>query len=243
MNKYAVVTGAASGIGKAVTIRLAKKGILVFALDKQKDDIPVLSNVIPIFCDVANTEDIKKGITYILSYTNIIDYLILSAGILCCGKRQLIEHLDKGEWNGVLQTNLTGVMLMMQNFIPLIKNSKSGSIITYSSDQVCKPIQKSAPYLVSKAGVEALTRLAAVELKESKIRVNCIRAAAVDTNFLNSLVPEKNERIKMVESMNEKMPFGMIFPDDIAELTEFLLSDSAAKITGQIITLDSGILL
>ena len=173
----------------------------------------------------------------------MIDYLILPAGILCSFSRYYLEELPLEEWNNVIEVNLTGVMLCMQMFYPLLKNSEQGAIVTYSSEQVSRPIPKSAPYLISKAGIEALTKLAALEFMSSGIRVNCIRAATVDTNFLSTYVKEPEIRKQMRDDMDKKMPFGIISAENIANLTWLIASDYSNKITGQIITIDSGILL
>lgn len=238
--KYAVVTGAASGIGKSVSELLISKGIVVFALDKHPIEV---SSAVNIMCDVSLEKDMSSALQHILDVTKTIDYLVLSAGVLCAGNRYSIEDLPLKEWTTVLDTNLTGVMLSIRTFIPLLKKNRKGSIVTYSSDQVVHPLSKSAPYLASKAAVESLTRLAAIENVEYNIRVNCIRAASVDTNFMSSLVKEPEIRKKMRNSMNAKMPLGIISPKEIANMTLFLLSEESSKMTGQVVTIDGGILL
>ncbi len=238
--EYAIVTGAASGIGKCVSELLISKGIIVFALDRKYVDI---SGVNYIKCDISSEVEIENARNCILTTTEKINYLVLAAGILCVKERCLIDSMSILEWSNVLATNLTGTMLSMRAFIPLMKNNAEGSIVTYSSEQVIRPIAKSAPYLVSKAGVEYLTKLAAIENLEYKIRVNCIRAAAVDTEFLSALVSDSVVREKMKKDMDTKMPLGIISPKDIAEMTLFLLSNVTSKMTGQIVTIDSGLLL
>ena len=238
--KYAIVSGAASGIGKSVSEKLLSKDIIVFALDILECSI---NGAICLKCDVSSEEDLKRTSLKISEITNRIDYMVLPAGILCQEKRYFLEDLPLDEWQAVINTNLTSVMLMIQAFIPLIKNSKCGSVVTYSSEQVVRPIPKSGPYLVSKVALESLTKLAALEYLSSKIRFNCIRTATVDTNFLSSLVKEPEIRKSMRDDMDLKMPLGIITPREIAELTWNLLDDNACKITGQVITIDSGVLL
>lgn len=238
--KYAVVTGAASGIGLCVYKLLVSQGVFVFALDKVQGD---LGESDYINCDVSSDVDIKEALLRVLEQTDRIDYLVLAAGVLCYEKRYLIEDMPLIEWSTVLAVNLTGVMLSMRAFIPLMKKNGKGSIVTYSSEQVVRPIAKGAPYVVSKAGVETLTKLAAAENLGNNIRVNCIRAAAVNTEFLSSLVKDSDVREKMKHDMHAKMPLGIISPQEIANITSSLLSDTASKMTGQIVTVDSGVLL
>lgn len=240
IKKYAVVTGAASGIGKSVLIRLLSDNVIVFAIDKKPVEV---EGAISIQCDISNEQEILSTTKRIASYTDKIDYLALAAGVLCKSERYIIEDLPIEEWNYVIQTNLTGNMLLIKHLICFLKKSETASVVTYSSEQVIRPIAKSAPYLVSKAGIEALTKLLALELIGFNIRVNCIRAATVRTNFLSSLVGEQEQIKLMCDDMNKKMPFGIIDSSNIADITVFLFSDSTNKITGQIITVDSGMLL
>lgn len=241
MNKrYALVTGAASGIGESVAQALVDQGDFVFALDKQPIKIPKITSI---NCDISDIESIVEAFNIIQSATDTIDYLVNSAGILCHKKRQFIEELEIEEWNRVINVNLTGTLLITKYAIPLLKHSTYPSIVNYSSEQTQRPITKSAPYLISKIGIEYLTKLSALELIDKKIRVNCIRSAAVDTPFLKTLVPDEQVRIKMRDEMNVKMPLGIISPKHITELTLFLLSHASQNITGQVFTVDSGVLL
>lgn len=239
-NQFAVISGAASGIGNTVAKLLIGQGVTVFAIDIKPVEIP---NAVCIQCDVSCEADVERAIRSILSVTDRIDWVVLAAGILCHKWRYELQELPSEEWTRVMNVNLNGTLFCLKHLIPLLKKSNSASVVTYSSEQVVRPIEKSAPYLVSKAGIEALTKLAALELLSDRIRVNCIRAATVDTDFLNTLVREPHIRQEMRDSAHRAMPYGIIRPEEIAQFTVFLLSEQAAKITGQIMTVDSGVLL
>jgi NAD(P)-dependent dehydrogenase (short-subunit alcohol dehydrogenase family) len=243
MNKYAVITGAASGIGNSILNNLCAEGYAVFAIDINLDAFEPKSNCISIKCDVSNEQDVTEAIARIMQQTQAINSLVNCAGILCHDRRYRIEELPLREWQVVLDTNLTGCLFMMKHSIPLLKRGKDATILNISSEQTLRPIPKSAPYLISKCGIEGLTRLAAIELIDYKIRVNCIRSATIDTPFLKSLVKEDEIRLKMRDEMDEKMPLGIISPDDITDLALFLISEKSHHITGQVITVDSGVLL
>lgn len=236
--KVAVVTGAASGIGYSVLNYLKKRDIDVVAVDivnmKVFDDIFY-------HCDVSSEENVRATADIIENKVGRIDYLVLAAGILCVNTRLMITEMSADEWNGVLGVNLNGVMYCLKYFLPLMNNG--GAVVTFSSEQTIRPIARSAPYLVSKTAVEALTKLAAIEMIEKKVRINCVRAATVDTNFLANYVKESDIRKRMRDDMDEKMSLGIISPDDIAHISWGLLSDENTKITGQVITVDGGILL
>lgn len=236
--KYAVITGVSSGIGEAVANKLIKRGVYVFGIDIVQ---PLNNNIEFYNCNVCDAKALEMVIKSIKRVTNRLDYVLLSAGILCCGNRLPLDKMTFVEWNGVIETNLTGVMNTIKIIAPLL--GANSSVITISSEQTQHIIPKSAPYLVSKAGVEALTRLAALEFIKRKIRVNCIRIATVKTNFLSTLIPKEKIIKEMNKEMNQKMPLGIIKTSDVVNLVMFIFSKKSEKITGQIITLDSGILL
>lgn len=241
--KLALVTGAASGIGECISLSLITSGYVVFAIDKNIIGSGTGENLIPIQCDVSKEEEVKNAFDIIAQYTDQIDSLINCAGVLCSTGRYSIDEVPLDEWKAVLETNLTGCLLMMKFCIPFLKRSDYATIINFSSDQTVRPIVKSAPYLVSKCGVEGLTKLAALELVSEKIRVNCIRSATVDTPFLKPLVKEPEIRRQMSYDMDAKMPLGIISPKDITDMVHFLLSLNSHCVTGQILTIDSGVLL
>ena len=140
----------------------------------------------------------------------------------------------------MLTANLTGVLLMMKHVYNLMKLSISGAIVNISSDQAYRSFKASAPYAVSKAGINVLTKIAANEMSEDKIRVNAIAAGEVRTNFLSTLVDNELVIKRMYREANRKLPLGLAEPEDIASLVCFLLSNQSKQITGQVILLDSG---
>jgi NAD(P)-dependent dehydrogenase (short-subunit alcohol dehydrogenase family) len=146
------------------------------------------------------------------------------------------------EWEQTLRVNLTGTMLVTKAAIPLLKKAEGNKSITnISSDQTLHPRKRNAAYLVSKSGINSLTQLAAVELQEFGICVNAIAVASVKTNFINSLMEDAARIEEIFHEEGRKMPFGIIYPEEVAEMVMFLSSKRAAKITGQIMLMDSGL--
>lgn len=237
MSKYAIVTGASSGIGACIANEFIKEGICVLGIDK---DLPNNDKIEYYNCDIKNEERIIDIINHISKKTDHIDYLINCAGIFCDKGRDFIQNLSSQEWKNVIDVNLTGTFLITKYSIPLLKKSGNGNIINLSSEQVILPQIKSAPYAITKAAVEMFSKILALELLDSKIRVNTIALASVRTNFLKNY--KNNEVIfeNMMKNTDKNMPFGIIEPLDVYKLVKYLL-DKDNKITGQTLLIDSGI--
>lgn len=239
MSKYAIITGVASGIGECIANYFIEEGIYVFGID---ENVPKNNKIEYFKCDIRDEKTIIKIINKIKEKTERIDYLINSAGIFCYNGRYLIENLSKEEWQNVIDVNLTGTFLITKYTISLLKKSSNGNIINLSSEQVVLPQIKSAPYAISKAGVEMFSKILALELMESKIRVNTIALASVKTNFLKRY--KKNDVVinKMMENTDKNMPFGIIKAYDVYKLVKYLIEEDN-KITGQTLLIDSGVVL
>ena len=180
MGKYAIITGVSSGIGECIANNFIEEGIHVFGIDENE----IHNEKIEFFkCDIRNEEKIIDIINIISKKTKYIDYLINAAGIFCHNGRDMIKNLSKEEWQNVIDVNLTGTFLITKYSIPLLEKSTNGNIINLSSEQVILPQVKSAPYAITKAGIEMFSKILALELMDSKIRVNTIALASVKTNF------------------------------------------------------------
>lgn len=239
MNKYALITGVSSGIGECIANNFIEEGIYVFGIDI---NVPKNNKIHFLKCNIKNEDEILNAMDEIREKTNIIDYVINSAGIFCNKQRSLIENLSKEEWQSVIDVNLTGTFLVTKYTIPFLKNSLNGNIINLSSEQVVLPQLKSAPYAITKAGIEMFSKILALELMDNKIRVNTIALASVRTNFLKNYKKDENVLKKMMEITDKNMPFGIIEPQDVYELVKYLIKKDN-KITGQTILIDSGVVL
>ena len=223
--KYAIITGASSGIGECIANNFIKNEKIEF-----------------FECDIRDEEKIINIIQAISQKTDYIDYLINSAGIFCNKGRDLIENLSKEEWQSVIDVNLTGTFLMTKYSIPLLKKSLNSNIINLSSEQVVLPQMKSAPYAITKAGIEMFSKILALELMDCKIRVNTIALASVKTNFLKNYKKDEKVFENMMETTDKNMPFGIINSQDVYKLVKYLTEEDI-KITGQTILIDSGVVL
>ena len=239
MNKYAIVTGVASGIGECVASNFINDGITVFGIDENEPN----NKLIKFFkCDIRDEKKILKIIDKISQQTDHIDFLVNCAGIFCYEKRDKIQNISLKEWQNVIDVNLTGTFLITKYTIPLLIKSSNGNVINLSSEQVVLPQEKGAPYAVTKAAVEMFSKILALELMENKVRVNTIALASVKTNFLKRYKKDDALIEEMMKKTDMAMPFGIIQPQDVYDLVKYLIQDSN-KITGQTILIDSGVVL
>ena len=239
MNKYAIITGVSSGIGECIATNFINEGVCVFGIDINE---PNNEKIEYFKCNIADEKAVSNIFHNINQKIDHIDYLINSAGIFCRNKRDLIQDLSVEEWKSVIDINLTGTFLITKYCIPLLKKSSNGNIINLSSEQVVLPQIKSAPYAITKAGIEMFSKILALELMETKIRVNTIALAAVRTNFIRKYKNDDNIFRKIMEDTNKSMPFGIIEPEDVYKMVKFLVNEGN-KITGQTILIDSGVVL
>ena len=238
--KVVIVTGVASGIGKAVTEIYIKKGFLVCGIDIAH--MGRSSEVDEYVCDVSSEDAVKNVFSKIREKYDSINYLINCAGIFFDKERFLIEDMQISEWESVYKTNLSSCMIVTKYSIPFLKHAKGDrAIVNVSSDQAIFPRKKNSAYAVTKAGIENFTKACGVELLESRIRANCVLPASVRSNFIRKLVKSEAELEEIYIKENEKLPLGVVEPNEVAELIYFLGSEKSSKITGQAILMDSGL--
>ena len=238
--KVVVVTGASSGIGKAVAELYANNGFCVCGIDISRT---APSDIIDGYiCDITNEVDVERVISDIGKKYEYLNYVINCVGIFYDKERRLIEDMQLSEWEKVYKTNLTGCMILTRNVIPLLRLARGDkAIVNISSDQAIFPRRKNSAYAVTKAGIETFTKACAVELIEDRIRANCVLPASVRSNFISRMVKNEEELKEIYVRENEKMPLGIIEPEEVAELVYFLGSEKSSKITGQAILMDSGL--
>lgn len=237
-NEGVVVTGAASGIGKAIADIYFSDGYEVIGLDVVQADTgyPIIA------CDVSDESAVSAAFDLISERVSAIRYLINCAGIFFSARREPIDMISLEEWNNTYRNNATSVMLVTKYAIPLLKACRGDkAIINISSDQVKFPRPKNVSYSVSKSAIENFSRACAVEFLEDKIRVNVVEAASVRTNFIHKLSGTAERENEIYNRENKKMPLGLIEAEDVAQMVCFLGSVKAKRITGQVILIDSGL--
>ena len=236
----AVVTGGASGIGRASARRMAEEGAAVAVVDlngeaarEVADEIDGTAHV----ADVTDPEGLRAAVEAAAAAMGGITIMFNNAGI---GGLSPLHEWTPEEWNRLLAVNLTGVYLGFRAAVPHIRASGGGSIVSTASISGTRPAAGEAPYSAAKAGVAAITASAALEYGP-QIRVNSVSPGMILTALTEPLVqflPHERERFDRVT------PLGRIGqPDDVADVVVFLCSHLARFITGQNIVVDGGMTL
>lgn len=248
--KVALITGAGSGIGRAIAIRLAEQGARVHLLDLNEAAINSVAAEINSqnlkaaahACNVASQAEVKSIIQQIANQYNQLDILINSAGIAHIGK---LESTTEQDLERLFQVNVKGVYNTMQAVITFMKNQKSGVIINLASVAAFTGISERFAYSMTKGAVVSMTLSVAKDYIQDGIRCNSISPGRVHTPFVDGFLkanyPGKEK--EMFDKLSKTQPIGrMATPDEIANLALYLCSDEASFITGTDYPIDGGFL-
>jgi 3-oxoacyl-[acyl-carrier protein] reductase len=238
-----LVTGANTGIGKAIVSRLALTGYDV-ALNYKLDEPGAIrlaaelgqkfgGRAIAVYADVSRREDVERMFGNVLDHFGRLDALVNNAGVQV--EKPLLE-LEESEWDFVLNTNLKGYFLCLQRAATHMKENGAGAIVNIGSGCNKIPFPNLSSYSVSKAGIDMLTKAAAVELGPAGIRVNCVGPGAIDTDRT------RRETKDFAGTWARLTPLRRVgTTEDIAGAVEFLLSEKASFINGQTVWVDGGL--
>ena len=242
-NKIAVVTGAASGIGKSTAIRLDSEGATVIIVDinenqlKETEKLLSNKNSSAKILDIANINDIKSFFQTLKKDYKKLDCLINVAGILRFDNSHEVQIDD---WNKIIDVNLTGTFFMCNQALPMLLESK-GSIVNVSSSAALGSHAWTAAYSASKGGISAFSKTLAVEYGIKGINVNCVCPASITTPMSTKVNLPKDIDDRLLTKI---MPIDGVnrSPDDIASSIAFLASDDAIHINGINLRVDGGLL-
>jgi NAD(P)-dependent dehydrogenase (short-subunit alcohol dehydrogenase family) len=243
-----LVSGGSSGIGQAIVSHLmqnpAARVVSVSRsqakIDRVQHEAPELSDRVIFFKgDVSDETDCQRLMSYLESTFGLLHGLVNNAGVLTKGSLEMVSYQ---QWKYNLDVNLNGPYLLTKTLLPLLKKAENAAIVNISSIASTRP-GTSVAYSVSKAGLDMLTEFLAGDLGPYNIRVNSINPGLVTTNIHldNNIVADQEQYRKMLNKALPRYPLGRIGrPEDIAEMTGFLLSEKASWITGAIIRVDGG---
>ncbi|UOE94724.1 3-oxoacyl-ACP reductase FabG [Alkalihalobacillus sp. LMS39] len=242
LNKVAVVTGGAQGIGAEIVKRLVEDGAKVVALDLNEEKLTQTASqldetgetVVPMVCNVANIESVEDVFATIYEKFGKIDILVNNAGIT---RDAFFHKMTKDQWDSVLDVNLTSMFHTCQAVIPNMRAQEYGKIVNVSSTSSWGNMGQ-ANYSASKAGVIGLTRTLAKENGLKNITVNAIAPGQIDTEMTQNMP----ENIKMMALM--LTPAGRVGdPAEVASVVSFLSSDDSSFVNGECISVSGGFLM
>lgn len=240
-SKVCLVTGASRGIGAATVKRFAQEGATVYVNARIPNSVDSIceelteqykTTVKALYFDVRDENLAKKAILQIKKESGHLDVLVNNAGVM---KDALIGMITKDLMQEVYETNVFGVMNMLQLASKLMGNQKNGTIINLSSIMGLEGNPGQLVYSATKGAVVSMTKTAAKELACKGIRVNAVAPGMIDTDMTRNVGEEKmNEHIKNIR-------MGRIgTPDDVADVIVFLASDLSRYVTGEIIGVTGG---
>lgn len=236
MKKTAIVTGAAQGIGLAITQHFLSRGWQVGMVDRDIDALEEssskLKEVLALPYDISMPEQVEKMMQETLAHFGRVDALINNAGI---AEFKNLDDTDFKCWREIMATNLDGTFLCSKAVIPSLKEAQ-GAIVNIASISGLRASTLRVAYGTSKAAIIHLTKQLAIELGDYKIRVNCIAPGPVKTKLAESVhAPE------IVTAYFDVMPISRYgTTEEIAEVVYFLCSEKSSFITGHTIAVDGG---
>jgi 3-oxoacyl-[acyl-carrier protein] reductase len=242
MNRVAVVTGGASGIGQAVVERLTRNGFTGVILDINEDGGKQVAAEIQgrgkaaafIALDVTREIDVQKTFQKIISDHGRIDALVNVAGGSL--HRHKIEEFPLDHWQAVIDVNLTSTFLCCRAVIGLMKSQKSGAIVNISSDIGFSGDATRSAYAAAKAGIVGFSKTLALELAPFGVRANVVAPGRIANKRVRATYSDAEW-----EAASKKIPLGHAGePDDVAEAVAFLASDSSRHMTGQTLHINGG---
>jgi 3-oxoacyl-[acyl-carrier protein] reductase len=244
VGKVAVITGAASGMGRATALLFASEGAKVAAVDIDEAAVKATADeirghggeAIALRADVATSGDVQRMVESAVERLGPPNVLYNNAGIE--GESAFMAQMTEDAFDKVIAINLRGVFLGMKYVLPHMVKLGGGSIINQASIAGMVAVRGGAAYCAAKAGVIALTRVAALEYGRYNIRVNCICPGAIETPMAQRIRQGEEPRPNALKRVSVFGRMGL--PEEIAKVALFLASDDSSFATGAPFVIDAG---
>ncbi|MFJ2572483.1 2,3-dihydro-2,3-dihydroxybenzoate dehydrogenase [Streptomyces halstedii] len=246
----ALVTGAAGGIGSAVTRALAERGTAVAAVDRDAEPLEQVTaafaakglDVTAFPADVTRADDVERAVAAVERRLGPVDHLVNAAGVLRTGEAVTLTDDD---WNTTFAVNTAGVFHVSRAVVGRMARRGHGSVVTVASNAAGTPRTGMAAYAASKAAAAMFTKCLGLEVARYGVRCNVVAPGSTDTPMLSSMWEDASGPRRTIEGIPESfkvgIPLGKLArPDDIADAVVFLLSERASHITLHSLLVDGG---
>jgi NAD(P)-dependent dehydrogenase (short-subunit alcohol dehydrogenase family) len=234
-NECAVITGGASGIGRAAVERFLKEGARCVSLDLQPHNAP---DCLSITADLASDESVRAAAAEIRKHAGDPSIVVHAAATSAFATT---VETDSSDTQRIFSVNVAGAFRLAREFAPAMQAARKGSFVVLASITGLVGAPGLAAYAASKGALITWTRTLALELAESQVRVNCICPASIDTPLLRSSFERTTDPRKAREANIKRHPLGRLgTPEDVANLILFLASSEASWITGGTYVIDGG---
>ena len=244
--KIALITGAASGIGKACAKSFLESGCCVIGIDinpKIKSLFTTESNYLGIECDLTKEDSIRYAIEKVIKNFGGIDILISNAGDF--PKSKFLSDIESKKWENDIKLNLTSHHYIYKESVPYLKLGNQSNIVFIGSRNMLAPGPGAGTYSIAKSGLTQMSRLAAIELAKYGIRVNIIHPDCVfDTQIWNKEIISQRAKkygLTIEQYKRKNLLKTSVSSSDVASLVEFIASEKSSKITGSQIPIDGGV--
>jgi NAD(P)-dependent dehydrogenase (short-subunit alcohol dehydrogenase family) len=242
--KRIIVTGAGSGIGRAIALRFAAEGARVVISDVDGEAAARVAaeargETLVRKTDVTSTSEVETLVQTSVEEWGGLDVMVNNAGIGVAGTTTVTTEED---YERVMDVCLRGTFLGMKHAIPAIRDSEGGSVINMSSVAALVGIADRAVYSAAKGAILAITRAAAIDHVEEGVRVNCIAPGTVDTPWIGRITAGYDDPEEARRNMQARQPHGrLVTPEEIAAMAAYLASDESASVIGACMVVDGGV--
>ena len=245
-NKVALITGAASGIGRASALKFAREGALVVAADIQEEAVGETAGMvtseggrcIPVHADVSDSSSVGKMVQAAVEAHGRLDIMFNNAGL---GARGTILDIDEATFDRLFAVNVKGVFLGCKEAIPIMISQGGGVILNTASQLGLVGADASAVYPATKGAVVQLTKCLALDHARDGIRVNAVCPGPIDTPLARRGRAQAGNPEEVLRLRQQQIPLGRIGePEEVADVAAYLCSDEASFITGSAIVADGG---
>jgi len=246
--KVALITGAGSGLGKAIAMRYCQEGAKVCVADidhkRAEETIATIgqSQAFGVTGDVSKAADTEMMVGKAVAHFGRLDILVNSAGFWLVDRPDRVDALSEQDWDRVVDVNLKGTFLCSKSALSHMLKLHRGVIINLASECGIGGMLNAAAYCAAKAGVVNLTRQMGLEYARQGVRVNCIVPCNIKTPMLERELDASDNRERAVERYHRLMPLGRFGePDEVASAALFLASDESTFTTASVLMVDGGV--